>query len=1082
MPLVRQELPIPLTGGLNTAVDDRVMPPGSFTRLRNYAIDQAGTLVKRHGYVPVTDPVSRDEPLGIFAYRSEYLTIRWRGAGETATGAEPFNENGLPGIYSRGRLRRQGFVSPVRITKDRVVVSSKSAGYCHQVCAGEGRHVFWQDSIAHYDKVLRLQQDGGELKIPDRRMFLTLSSNLAFRCNGTLFFRCTPGGLYVQVFGTDGTTVLVSGTIGAAAVETFDACNWDDTKFVVLFRCVGDPVGQVNLYVISRSTLALVSATTLAFGLDVGLVAVSTEQNGTGAILCAAQYWDGATVKIGTYRVTGAPNGPLATVGLNGVAVGQNRATALTVLAVSDNTGRLSWTWVDSNDVPLTAHVKLDTQYALSGAGRVDAGCLLSSRLFERNEVAYCIENTGPDGEHTALVCTDTNWYDNSGNPKGVQIAYVCHSDGYWNPYRHRSYAYSFGVTPFPVPQYHLPYVQAEPTGTRDEYLTVVQRISNIANVDELSDDTVGVDSVSIDFDQPLPGHWVTVDVQGCKLITGGQTSWFDGERTIELGFIDWPKIAGGTIGIGTGTLMGPAAPGTYVWNYAFHWEWFDAQGNVHRSRVAYAEVDASDPAYVAFGPMVFMFTAYPLGLSVLNEDTFRLSTGGNPTIGPYLVAHRTLVNSPGPFYRLVPFYTGGTVGASLNDCNNTISFQDERSDAAVQALGYGFLYCEGDRENYPAPPSHAACLHRNRVWLVSSDDPRVIWYSAPLVANEAPRFSPELTFRVDQSPDAATALASLDDLLIVFTRSAIYAVAGDGPPRVGATDSLSVFPVATDVGCLDSRSIVVYPNGVLFQGPGGFYEVARGAKGVKPVGQAMQQIMADDPDVRGAVLDRSRGLVIWCVRPSQTVIDDEADQGLEEGEHFIVFDYTHGAWFTWRLADREAGAPDVRGHCLYNGVHLLVDETGVLAESREYDFADSYLTGSWVTGVIETPWLHLSQIGGFQRVWRTAITGERKSPCDVTIATFRDDDPTSIVETKTWSTDDTTPRIARLQLHHAQQRCRSIRLRLTDAPSSTDVAPPGGVGGTHGGMYRSGLALSGILLQIGVKQGADKVPAASKK
>jgi hypothetical protein len=820
----------------------------------------------------------------------------------------------------------------------------------------------------------------------------------------------------------------------------------------------------------------------LAFGLDVGLVAVSTEQNGTGAILCAAQYWDGVTVNLGTYRVTGAPAGPLATVGMNVILTNQPSVTALTALAVSDNTGRLAFS-AYANGVPLTGHVRLDTAYAFTATPRADSGALLASRLFERGESVYCLETTGPDGEFCALVNADPNWFDDASNSKGVQTAIVAHGDAYTErQLRHKEYTYSFGVTPFPVPQNHLPFVQVDPAALYDRYYVPIQRIAALSNIDSSQDDMVSIDSVTIDFDQPLPGHWVTVDVQSCKLVTGGQTSWFDGERAIELGFQDAVIASDMTVTappFGAGTLTGPAVPGTYVWNYAFHWEWFDAQGNVHRSRVHYAECDMSDPAWVAFGPVAMRATIYPLSLSLLNEDTFRLAIAGTPTIGPYLVAHRTLVNSPGPFYRLTPMYSAQS---SINDCKTTLSFVDVASDATAAALGYGFLYCEGDRENYPAPPSHAACLHRNRVWLVSSDDPRVIWYSAPLVANEAPRFSPELTFRVDQSPDAATALASLDDLLIVFTRSAIYAVAGDGPPRVGATDSLSVFPVATDVGCLDSRSIVVYPNGVLFQGPGGFYEVARGAKGVKPVGQAMQQIMADDPDVRGAVLDRSRGLVIWCVRPSQTVIEDEADQGLEEGEHFVVFDYTHGAWFTWRLADREAGAPDVRGHCLYSGVHLLVDETGVLAESREYDFADSYLTGSWVTGVIETPWLHLSQIGGFQRVWRTAITGERKSPCNITAYTFRNDDPVTVVETKTWSTDDTTPRIARLQLHHAQQRCSSFRLRLVDAASTTQVGAPDAVGGTHGGLYRSGLALSGILLQIGVKQGADKVPATSKK
>jgi hypothetical protein len=50
MPLEKQVIDIPLTGGLAEGIDPRIVPPGSFLQLENVITDRTGAFVKRNGY------------------------------------------------------------------------------------------------------------------------------------------------------------------------------------------------------------------------------------------------------------------------------------------------------------------------------------------------------------------------------------------------------------------------------------------------------------------------------------------------------------------------------------------------------------------------------------------------------------------------------------------------------------------------------------------------------------------------------------------------------------------------------------------------------------------------------------------------------------------------------------------------------------------------------------------------------------------------------------------------------------------------------------------------------------------------
>ena len=91
MPLQKQNVNIPLAQGLNTKVDPKQQPPGTFKVLQNVKFTTMGEFKKRNGYNSITlsdvDGAAVSNSIGLSSFKSQLLTL-------TKTRVFSYAENG----------------------------------------------------------------------------------------------------------------------------------------------------------------------------------------------------------------------------------------------------------------------------------------------------------------------------------------------------------------------------------------------------------------------------------------------------------------------------------------------------------------------------------------------------------------------------------------------------------------------------------------------------------------------------------------------------------------------------------------------------------------------------------------------------------------------------------------------------------------------------------------------------------------------------------------------------------------------------------------------------------------------------
>lgn len=143
---------------------------------------------------------------------------------------------------------------------------------------------------------------------------------------------------------------------------------------------------------------------------------------------------------------------------------------------------------------------------------------------------------------------------------------------------------------------------------------------------------------------------------------------------------------------------------------------------------------------------------------------------------------------------------------------------------------GYEILYTDGGvLPNEPAPSARFGIRAGDRVVLGGLFDPRVIEVSKYERPNEPTQFTRNPAFRAILPADC-TGLAYLDEQIVAFSERGIFLIpAGTLPNDQGFPAVPTPEPLPTDVGCVDWRSIVTLPQGIIFQSHRGIYLLPRG-------------------------------------------------------------------------------------------------------------------------------------------------------------------------------------------------------------------------------------------------------------
>lgn len=405
--------------------------------------------------------------------------------------------------------------------------------------------------------------------------------------------------------------------------------------------------------------------------------------------------------------------------------------------------------------------------------------------------------------------------------------------------------------------------------------------------------------------------------------------------------------ISAATTGAGAGDSLSiqgniPSKPDgstlTDAYYYQFTYEWSDNQGNAFRS----------SPSI----PIAVTTTgAVTTGIVTLKIPTLRLTM---KTANPVkIVVYRWSVAQQQ--YYQVTSITSPLLNSTTAD---SVTFVDTLADASI--LGNNLIYTTGGViEDVNAPASDLLTLFDTRLWLVDAEDRNLLWFSKQVIEATPVEMSDLLTLFIPPTVATATgeitSIHPMDDKLIISKggNSFVY-INGSGPDNTGSNNQYSqpTFITST-VGCDNQKSVVLIPQGLVFQSNKGIWLLGRGL---------------DTNYIGAPVEDFTTGATVLSAVtvPQTNQVRFTLDTGIT-----LVYDYYYDQWSTF------VGVPCVSS-CIFEEMHTFINSAGQVYQET----ANTYLDGSSpVLLGFKTGPIRLGDLQGYQRCYFFYLLGTYLTP-----------------------------------------------------------------------------------------------------
>ena len=442
---------------------------------------------------------------------------------------------------------------------------------------------------------------------------------------------------------------------------------------------------------------------------------------------------------------------------------------------------------------------------------------------------------------------------------------------------------------------------------------------------------------------------------------------------------------------------------------------------------------------------------------NTITVPTLRMTykTGNNPV---RIVGYRWSANQQ------VYYQFTNLTAPTLNDPTiDYVTFTDTQSDNDI--LGNVLLYTTGGViENICPPPSIASALFDNRLWIVDAEDQNLLWYSKQVIENVPVEMSDLLTYYVAPTTSAQgstgtiTALYPMDDKLIVFKKDAAYYINGTGPDNTGSNSSYSqpIF-ITASVGCANPHSIVLTPQGLMFQSDKGIWMLGRDLS-TNYIGAAVESYNNDTVMSATAV-------------PGTTQVRFILDNSVT-----LMYDYFFNEWATHTNVLAISAT-------LYHGSHTYLNSLGEVFQESKGLYLDGF---SPVLMSLTTSWINLAGLQGFERFYFANLLGTYLSPFKLQVTMSYNYNPSAsqaILVTPdnytpswggealwgsggSWGSDQdngtgSPGNIFSARLWPQIQKCESFQVSIQEVYDSTLGVAAG-----------QGLTLSGLALVVGAKKG----------
>lgn len=482
------------------------------------------------------------------------------------------------------------------------------------------------------------------------------------------------------------------------------------------------------------------------------------------------------------------------------------------------------------------------------------------------------------------------------------------------------------------------------------------QRLS----IDDDQEDAYSADSVRLyTLDVSKTNHYDTVEANKSLYIGGSQVWQYDGDNLVEAGFHLFPEVdrsangftaSGATLDYNVANQpltidRTDGGAGVLTLIYYVLYEWYDAQGKRHQSSaIPITCTNFTDPGTDNVSIVV-------PGLP--SELTLKSNVRG--------VVYRTHNDSIALAYRL-----GETDASSDN------TYTDDTPEASLKS-GELLYLSAGELDNVAPGAATRLFFHDDRVFYISDRDQTQVFYSKRPQTGDGVGFNDGLVISM---PDDITAVNVLDNKICLFERDKLFMVSGDGPNNLGIGAYSLPRLVSTDTGCKDSRSLVRVPQGLMFQSDKGIYWLNRG-EAINYVGAPVEAYNS------------------YTIEDATVIPDDRRAIFLTQDARTLVFDYDRNLWTTFT---NHAGLSSV----VINDSYYYLRSTGDavwLGDSTVFSDA-----GNEIVPTARLPWIHPLGIQQFWHAYKWQLLGNYLSTHDLTIRVFFNYDDDYLAYETTWN------------------------------------------------------------------------------
>ena len=994
MPLQKQPIALNFGKGLSQKSDPYQLPMDSFTLMQNSVFDKAGRLTKRNGYPIITTLPNTDQ-----------TTLTTINGNLLATGSNLY-------AYSQesNQWLNQGSIQPVALEVLPLVrVSTGQTGADSAVSsAGLVCLAYMDNSVAYY----QISDGVTGQQILGRTSLGSASINPRVFILGQYFIvtfmrtvAATPTLQYIAIPIATPTTpnnVATIDSVVVAITSGYDGIVANNTLYLgwagtaVTLRMKG-----------LNSTLNLSGAITLATTDEATLVSLSADSFGATPVIWVS-FWVSAT-----------NNGFTAAFNQNLLAV-LVKTQIITGIIVK----RLS---SYANNQVMELYYEVDNAYAYDAAIKSDyiasraitqAGVLASAVTLLRSVGLASKPFSNASGAVYMLVAY--------GDSNTNQPTYFL-TDNHGNIYMRLAATNGGGYQASQVlPSVSLVGTQFMAPYQIKDFLATVNKTTPIpaGNVSAIYTQTgINLAKISINNKQQYSS-----EIAGALHLTGGQLWEYDGVKPVEHGFQVYPENVEITTATGAGNLIAD----TYY--YQFTYEWTDNAGNLHRSAPSLP---------------VKQVTTTASSTNTIKVPTLRLTykVGANPV---RIVGYRWSV------LQQVYYQFTSITSPTLNDITvDYVTITDTFASTAI--LGQTLLYTTGGVvENIAAPACIHSCLFKNRLVLIDAEDPNLLWYSKQVIQNVPVEMSDLFTEYVAPTSGAQGStgpmkcLSAMDDKLIIFKKDAAYYLTGSGPDITGANNDFNdpVY-ISSSVGCANPNSLVLTPDGIMFQSDKGIWLLDRGLN-TSYIGAPVEDYNAN------------------TVLSAETIPGTNQVRFILDNSVTLMYDYYYKQWGTFTNTTAISGT-------LYQGYHSYLNTLGQVFQEAPNTYIDGT---SPVLMSVTTAWMSMAGLQGYERFYFANLLGTYYTPFKLSVQIAYDynqaynqavvvtpDNYTPIYGNEPlWGSGETwggQSNVFSARIFPEKQKCESFQITIQEVYDSSFGVAAG-----------AGLTLSGLAMVVGVKKG----------